>query len=126
MKCYALNCTFKNNSAEDGGAIKNSGQIETINAIFENNTAKYNGGGHIYASGIRVSDFSVVDELITLAKRGFIVDLFEEIGRLMGVEVDETTKALFEANDIWSRCTIQVAGPCSSPVSQCNTSDRSI
>ena len=40
------------------GSIRSRGPI--INAVAEN----YNGGGHIYAAGVRVQDFDVVDKLI--------------------------------------------------------------
>ncbi len=40
------------------GSIRSRGPI--INEI----ASKYNGGGHIYASGVRVSDFDVVDNLV--------------------------------------------------------------
>lgn len=39
--------------------------IRSRGPIINEVAAKYNGGGHIYASGVRVSDFSVVDNLVT-------------------------------------------------------------
>jgi len=40
------------------GSIRSRGPI--INDVASN----YNGGGHIYASGVRVKDFEIIDSLI--------------------------------------------------------------
>ncbi len=40
------------------GSIRSRGPI--INTV----ASRYNGGGHIYAAGVRVSDFDIVDELV--------------------------------------------------------------
>ena len=40
------------------------GSIRSRGPIINEVAAEYNGGGHIYASGVRVSDFDIVDNLI--------------------------------------------------------------
>ena len=40
------------------------GSIRSRGPIINDVAANYNGGGHIYASGVRISDFDIADELI--------------------------------------------------------------
>jgi len=40
------------------------GSIRSRGPIINDVASKYNGGGHIYASGVRVKDFDITDELI--------------------------------------------------------------
>ena len=49
---------FDKSSQNIRGSIRSRGPI--INKVAEN----YNGGGHIYASGVRVENFDVVSSLI--------------------------------------------------------------
>lgn len=57
MYAWAIFCVDKlNNNVR--GSIRSRGPI--INEVAE----RYNGGGHIYASGVRISDFDVVDSII--------------------------------------------------------------
>ena len=61
------NCQFTDNYAEYGGAVfvDHSGKNNTINgSVFKDNTAKYNGGGHKYASGVRLKNWIDADNLI--------------------------------------------------------------
>lgn len=50
--------------AYDKGNDNIRGSIRSRGPIINEVAANYNGGGHIYASGVRLKDFEVVDEII--------------------------------------------------------------